>query len=337
MKNVLFTSIAMFVFIPMILMANIGRILVENTDGGSSLHESFQSAINTANHGATIYLPAGYWNENVTISKRLTIYGVGHFPNSSPVSPGTSRVSSITFSGDNDSTVIQGLIIDGTLLHNSASKHHYYLRCKIGALNLATWGIVSTTNHIIKECAIQALFTYSAKAPQNIVVTNCYIDYIGGFDGQNIYFVNNIIGPNNNFQYGASKNLLIENCIFTGAKADHFTNLSSSIINNCIFVSATVNWGSNSGDNNILGQSCNDIFVDSDCAEFSYTSDYHLDADSPGKDAGTDGKDIGIYGGDSPFKENGLPFTPQIKEFSVSRNPVDGKIQVNATAVSQTK
>jgi hypothetical protein len=330
------------IIVPMALFANLGKILVENPDGSTSLHLTFAAAITAAQHGASLYLPAGNWNENVTISKRLNIYGVGHYPNSSPVTPGTSRVSSIVFTNNTDSTMIQGLSISSNISYGNGTavtiRNHYFLRCFIGgSLNIAVSGAANISNHVFKECIINSLTATASTVPSNIIFTNCYISVLGGLRGQNTYFTNCIFGSNNIFQNGNSRNLLIENSIFMRTSADHFTYLESSIINNCIFFSSTVTWGSNSGVDNILNQNCAGTFVDGSCSAFSYTANYRLKDGSPGKNAGTDGTDIGLYGSNAPFKDGGLPVIPNIKEFSVSKNPVNGKIQVHATAISQTE
>ncbi len=335
-------SIILAFIIPIGLFGNLGKILVENPNGTTSLHLTFAAAISAAQHGASLYLPAGNWDESVTISKRLNIYGVGHYPNSSPVTPGTSKVTSITFTNNTDSTTIQGLIISSNISYGNWTavtiRNHYYLRCFIGGtFNIAISGATNISNHVFKECIINSLTATASTIPSNIIFTNCYIGVLGGLRGQNTYFTNCIFGNNNYFQNGSSRNLLIENSIFMRTSSDHFFYLESSIINNCIFFSTTVTWGSNSGVDNILNQNCAGTFVDGNCTTFSYTANYRLKNSSPGKNAGTDGTDIGLYGTDAPFKDGGLPVIPNIKEFSVSRNPVNGKIQVQATAISQTE
>lgn len=342
MKKFFILVVALIVCLPMYLSANLGKILVENPDGSTSLHITFAAAVSAAQHGASMYLPAGYWEESVTISKRLNIYGVGHYPNSSPVIPGTSRINSLTFINNTDSTTVQGLIISNGLSYGNgtsvAIRNHYFLRCNIGGtFNLAVSGTNTISNHVFKECIINILSATNATIPNNIIFTNCFFNFMGSLRGSNIYITNCIIGNSNVFQYGTSRNLLIENTIFMRTSADHFQSLESSIINNCIFFSATVTWGSNSGVDNILSQNCAGTFESGVCTGFSYAGDYHLITGSPGIGAGTDGTDIGVYGGSSPFKDGGLPVIPNIKAFSVSKNPVDGKIQVQATAVSQTE
>lgn len=342
MKKSILLIMALLICLPTVILANLGKILVENPNGTTSLHLTFAAAVSAAQHGASIYLPAGNWNENVTISKRLNIYGVGHYPNSSPVVPGTSQISSITFTNNTDSTTMQGLIISSYLNLGNGSgvtiRNHYYLRCNfIGGVNLAVSGSVDISNHVIKECIISSLIATNTTIPNNIIFTNCHLGIVGGLRGQNIYFTNCIFGNNNIFQNGNSRNLLIENSIFMRTSADHFTYLESSIINNCIFFSSSVNWGSNAGEDNILTQNCAGTFENGNCTGFSYTANYHLKSGSPGENAGTDGTDIGVYGGSAPFKDGGLPVIPNIKQFSVSKNPVDGKIQVQATAISQTE
>lgn len=336
-----FILVSLFFFLFLLkndLFSQFGKIAVVNPDSSTTIHTTFQSAVNAAQNGASIYLPAGYWNENITIAKRLNIYGVGHFPNSSPVPPGTSNVSQISFLNGSDSCIIQGLIISALTFGggqgNISIKNHYILRCRIQNLNLAFWNAINVSNVIIKECVIN--FSVGAtinSVPKNIIFANSYINYCSGLTGSNIYFTNCIFG-NHSFN---GQNLLIENSIFLRQNSDQLAGLQSSIINNCMFLWGSTNWGTNSGENNIFGQSCSAMFENGSCPEFSYTANYKLKSNSPGKNAGTDGTDIGLFGGDSPFKEGGLPTQPAIIEFNVTKYPENGQIEIKATAASQTK
>jgi hypothetical protein len=75
---------------------------------------------------------------------------------------------------------------------------------------------------------------------------------------------------------------------------------------------------------------------------FSYAYDFHLRADSPGKNAGTDGTDIGIYGGPFPWPDGGsapwqtspVPAVPQITSLDTLNVvvPVNGTLSVDVKA-----
>jgi len=65
-------------------------------------------------------------------------------------------------------------------------------------------------------------------------------------------------------------------------------------------------------------------------------NDYHLKADSPGKNAGKDGTDIGIYGGSYPWKEGSLPFNPHYQKIQVApKTDNQGNLNVNIMVKAQ--
>ena len=87
------------------------------------------------------------------------------------------------------------------------------------------------------------------------------------------------------------------------------------------------------------------LFVNVSSTTFDYAYDYHLQATSPGKNAGTDGTDIGIYGGAYPFPSGGevpwqtsiKPYMPQILEMNVLNAviPLNDTLQVQVKAIFQ--
>ena len=73
-------------------------------------------------------------------------------------------------------------------------------------------------------------------------------------------------------------------------------------------------------------------------AAFSWSYDFHLQATSPGKNAGTDGTDIGIYGGMLPLEPGTNPHFPQMMTLTLpsgSSVPAGGTLNVHFTAKKQ--
>ena len=63
-----------------IVIANAQQISVVLENGQTSLHHTFQDAIERAEAGSVIYLPGGGFSidDSVKITKRVTIIGIGH-------------------------------------------------------------------------------------------------------------------------------------------------------------------------------------------------------------------------------------------------------------------
>lgn len=58
---------------------------------------------------------------------------------------------------------------------------------------------------------------------------------------------------------------------------------------------------------------------------------------SPCKSYGTDGYDLGIYGTDEPFKDDGVPLNPQIKELFIAAKSIQGALKVKIKLEAQDR
>ena len=109
----LFTSLFILLFAQ---AASAQLVALHSTSGvthysGSS---AFVNAENDALAGDTIYIPGGSFI-NTTIKKRLTIYGAGHYPDSTTATGITYLSGNLLLDNDADGTHIEGVRVSGQL------------------------------------------------------------------------------------------------------------------------------------------------------------------------------------------------------------------------------
>lgn len=86
----------------------------------------------------------------------------------------------------------------------------------------------------------------------------------------------------------------------------------------------------------IFEQNKESIFIDPQDFVYNFKNDFHLQANSSGKNAGSDGTDIGIYGGRFPWKDGGLPITPHIEsKFVNGTTDTNGNLNVKIKVAAQ--
>lgn len=347
------TLIIAVVFTLLIQMANSQNLIAVQNGGTTTFYTDINAAITGALAGDTIYLPGGSFTILNSISKPIHIVGVGHDPDSTNATNytylnGSSYpAGSLQLTSGASGGSISGVLIPSTFLlgdGNGCATNYKIYRCKIkqmASMQSNTW-----------QCS-----------PSNISIIECIIDYIGFPSASNLLIYNNIlislsgIGSNNvvrnNVFLSASTPLstsyyfivssYFENNIFIGSPFIYYysNTFNNNVFNNNIFVENVTfpyQGTSNIGINNIINQSPNSIFVNQTGNSFSYDLDYHLQPNSPGKNAGTDGTDIGIYGGAFPWKEGSLPPNPHLQSKVVS-NTTDqsGNLNVNIKVAAQDR
>jgi hypothetical protein len=362
MKKCFFTTlIAMF----LLTAAMQGQNLLISVQNGDSVKffTNLQTAIDSAAPGSTIVLPAQVGdyqlNGDFTINKKLFIYGVGHYPDSTTATGRTVINGTIYILSGADSGSISGLYINGSIKFGTNSTNqsvNYYniYQNRMNYLYLASSSDTNLNNH-------------------RMVNNNLIINDIDGYNIQNCAIRKNLIGGtlqnlnnsylNNNIFLRAAyyywnwgnyisitlnniNNCLFENNIFLNFDSDNTYNISYFLyncnyntFNHNIFQSANpLPYGTNVGSGNISGQTSDTTFVNQTGHIFDYSHNYHLKSISPGKNAGTDSTDIGIYGTTNPYKEGAVPIIPHIKYRSITPTEVtNGKLLINVKVEAQTK
>ena len=111
---------------------------------------NLQTAIDSAWVGSTIYLPAilgDYTTSGFTVNKKLFIYGVGHYPDSTKATGRTVISGNVTISQGADSGSISGLHITGNVTFTSVNVFYFNRnRLNILLLNSSTKNILLQQN-----------------------------------------------------------------------------------------------------------------------------------------------------------------------------------------------
>lgn len=314
-----------------------------NAPAGANVFASLQDAVDAAVDGDIIQVtPSPDDYGNVTINRRLTVYGIGLDPDRDM--PYRSEVGRITF-GHNvlfqtDSTVVTGLVVAGVTFSGGSG--------------------VTLSDIVIEGCRITSTIGVNSGSVDNLRIRDCLIsagsrpsiNFLG--DASNLLITNNILYNLSTYLGGgaisADNHAVISNNIFiasTNSSRSAFLTARDCIVANNIFYGVRPGSGSgserNEYHNNLtFGTSVDDLppagtgntgadnlvgvnpllenFPLDGSNTFDFAYDFRLQAGSPAIGAGSDGTDIGIFGGSSPFDTlpRVLPSLPFIEEFNAS-------------------
>lgn len=358
-------------------------ITVSNNSNIPGQYTNLQTAINAANTNDTLYVIGSTTDYgSITINKKLTIIGSGMFPNNpnhlstmlvnvNYIIPtdGSSNPSGGSITGCIMSYLSLGAFVIDNL--NVAVSNLHISRNKILAI-LTTESAYASNNYAYAGLQIDNNVIGSigiSRLGGNSIVNNNIIAYgiqsTGFLNSGNWLLINNVI--KNTIQ--ACNNMTAMNNIIyidetnssniNGNQYCDFTKNLMYSYNSYQYVANFLvanNNNYNTYNGNIINQNPN--FVKNSINENPYSYnisspvagpfiDYHLNADSPGKNYGTDGTDIGIYGGTTPFVEGTtydsryryfpLPAIPQILQVTITNQsiPVNGTLNVNLNAIKQ--
>lgn len=345
---------------------------VSNNPGSPGQYTNLQTAIDAAGFNDTILVAgstASYGS--ISFGKPLVMIGAGYNnPNGSNTTIESLTLTRQTYYISASGTKLMGFIVNNSLNFNGDFTGGTALtrtidnvvieRCRLkGVINIGVNGcqVQSFHNDTIRNCLIENNVTYSdpcsnynyVKEYTNIFFHNNIFNgskFIMGYeqygtiymaDLKSFYLRNNIFLTQISKILNFTKNMIIENNIFYGAEPQGGTgcvftkNLTYMCLNN------TIPGTGNLGSGNMVNQ--NPLFVSvPPQGGFSYSYDYHLQAGSPGKNAGTDGTDIGIYGGMMPFEVGANPYIPQMMETTLpsgSSVPAGGTLNLHFKARKQ--
>lgn len=331
-------------------------IAVQN-GGTPTFYTKLDSAIFHAIDGDTIFIPGGNFALNTNISKRLHVIGVGHNPDSTLVTNPTNifvTTSLNLITGAAGGSLI-GIKLNGNLSFGTSSadanvSNYTVGRCYIG--NVTSKSSLTTNNLFYENIITNGGGTYYSinmtNAESNYFYNNIITGGYGGYGQFAVYsigagsiFKNNIFIGDYYCLMGVTYSLF-ENNIFLAQLFNPSYGSNNNIFNNNLFVTSSSyyfwsNWN-NTGINNIFEQPQPSIWVNQSGNTFSYTQDYHLQSNCPGKNAGRDGTDIGIYGGVFPWKAGSVPFNPHFQTFHIGpTTDSTGNLNVNIKVAAQDR
>jgi hypothetical protein len=279
-------------------------------------YTTFAAAQTAAGIGDTILVqgsPTSYGS--ITISKRLTLIGPGHKPNT--VSGHGAVFSQLNISNNLTGVRIFGLNIIGS----------YWLGSNVDSVLLenifgvsSAFGISENCNHIIVRGSVLSSINLSGSNADEIFIENNYITgSLGSWDGTGNKIVSNNIfagsGGSNLISSGI-RNTIFRNNIFYGTTANADTQTDCFYANNLSFGHTSNNTlppTGQAGANNLVNVNPQFVNVQLPTASpsFSYTRNYRVQSGSPAKGAGIGGTDIGLYEPDFEFSMTGEPRRPQ--------------------------
>jgi len=326
-------------------------LTLNNNNPSPGQYTTFAAAHDAASAGDTILVhgsPTHYGG--ITITKRLTLIGPGHKPNTTWGLGAT--ILSIFISNNLTGVRIYGIIV--------------------GGINGPGGGILTNVDSLVIE---NVFFSNGGAISAG---TNCNHLVIRGSVFQNSiirFFDTNIDGvivENNYFssndplwEWGNTGNKMVSNNIFAASGTGNLvvagTNIRNTIFRNNIFYGLTANSGiqtnclyennlsfGHNTNNNLppAGQAgsgnlvnVNPQFVNvqapnepSPAEFFSYTRNYRLQPGSPGLGAGTGGTNLGIYESDHEFSMTGEPARPQTTTVTTPASvPLGGAVSTSFT------
>lgn len=325
--------IVFFLLVSKILCAQNPQFAVVRPDGATYICPTFDSALIKAVDDDFIYLPGANIVGDKTITKRLTLIGTGHYPDST-IYTGKTLFMGNLFLGKK--CTLEGFECAGITISNSAADSCSFIRIKTSFLDLS-----ATNYHFIDGSVfnvIQSGNPVACNAASNILIKNSILAYIQNFQNSDI---KNCIfqSPATPYQTLMTTNCTYTNCVFlTNIRFDGLicNNPLVNTVNNSVYISF---WFTAPplGQNNIQNNQPDTIFVSyTGSYYFQYYHNYHLRPGSPYLTAGDDGLQIGVYGNTTPYKEGAVPSNPHIyfKQVSAQSNtngqlPVQFKVRTN--------
>ncbi len=299
----------------------------------------FTSAYNNAGNGDTIYLPGGFLNSPGTIDKALTIYGAGHYPDSTLATEKSIVTTGVSIGENADNLYLEGFQVNGdiTLSYNASANNLRIVRCRFSTLNYQG--------------------DYSNPCVNNFILNNVIDGWIYGNNAQSLLLSNNIIaGKIVNMNTNVIQNNILLANFYTGYpyySQQVLISINNSTIKNNVILCSDVNaisgtgnfvkynafnsnWitGSNIATGNYLSVDFTSFFVNQTGNSFDYTHNYHLQ--NPATYLGDDAIEISIYGGTWGYKEGAVPSNPHIISKSISpQTNSNGEININIRVKAQ--
>jgi hypothetical protein len=301
----------------------------------------FQAAYTAAESGDTIYLPGGSFAPPANFNKTLTIFGTGHYPDSTEVTGKTFINGGVTLVTGADNFYIEGVEITGafTFDNNHSVNWVTVKRCRInGVLNVNGNLATPSSNLAVIGCVLNGASLPNA---QNAAFFNSIFSgeasnissSTGNIYKNNIFMQNNYPPTTYATTLNGGGNNLIENNIFLRNRDYEIGGSGNTIKNNIFPKTAPVLGTQPISSGNFTGIELADLFVNQIGNAFSYAHDYHLQ--EPETYLGTDGTQVGIYGGIFPWKEGAVPSNPHIQSAIVAPTTNEGKLNVQIKAISQ--
>jgi len=334
-------SFLIAVLILCLLNVQAQRIIALQNGSKVFFHQNIDTIMVHSESGDTIYLPGYTYNKNLTISKKLTIYGTGHYPDSTAATNPTRIYGTLILTTAASGSTFEGISLEGDISMPAGNTFNNFIfsRMKFNNLNMGyinqpstllmfnecvivgyIFGSINVTNVVFEKCIIQGViqsFENVTLINHCILLTNGIVNY-SGWSASNFYHCNGI---------EANSNVIVGNYV-------NYPNTCT--FKNNLIVAAPGLIFPNQG--NIESQAFAGIFENIITGKeytFDYENDYHLKLTSAGIGAGFDNTDTGIYGTEYPFKIN--PSNPHVSVLNNATEVKNGKLKVDVTVEAQSR
>ena len=296
----LFLTLIMAVFTTAVLQAQ--QISVVSSGGVTSLYRTLGEAIQGAEPNSVIYLPGGGFpiSDDVKITKKLTIIGIGHKP-------------------DNDN--VDGITtIDGNIYFNAGSDGSALIGCRIPKKWVVIGDDGPVNDVMVKLCRISYGISIRNSNCSGTIICRNYLknpNYASvSLGNSEATIMNNIIMGSGINNMGSGK--IANNILYNYSALDRISNaivdgnifLNSKDFKNCNFLETSGNMCLNDvfGDDpiNLQANSWDDVFVNYNNGDADPTSDFHFKEGYKQYES-----KVGIYAGDG-FDDKALVPVPYI-------------------------
>jgi len=327
---------------------NAQKVVALHTSGGVQFfsdENAFQSAYETAADNDTIYLPGGSFAPPASFEKKLTIYGVGHNPETTSATFMTIISGDFNISSEAAGMYLEGVQISGdiTFDYNEPINDIIVKRCKFEDLNID--GDLSNpsescifqenimdkldTRNLLNSTFFNNIINLTVNEAHNLIFLNnlfLHVDCSGWTYDNTIDYANGCLFKNNIFLQGPCSNVVGGSGESTYSHNIFCASLESIILGTDPIMDS--NYSMNSGD----------IFINYTGGSFTYEQDYHLTTAALAN-PGDDGTQCGIYGGYYPWKEGSIPSTPHIvsKNISNTTDESTGTIHIDINVQAQDR
>lgn len=293
------------------------EISVVASDGSTQLYTTLADAIGGAADNSTIYLPGGRFAiaDDVRITKKLTIIGIGHFLNNEENEDGRTFIDGhLSFDAGSSGSSVMGCYLEKSINIGTNLGHSYESTVNNFTLKFCNvWDVCvssTSTGTVINQNYIRAIIYFNNSSGE---VSNNIMTGINDMGGGSI--CNNVIAVYQSWTFrNVSNTTISDNFIIswgghTGSGVSAYHNLFLS----------NYNWGDDC--QNLSGISINDVVFKHDGV--TPTSNYHFQADYKQYET-----QYGIYSG-TGFNDKQLAPVPYIvaKEIGTETD-ASGKLNI---------
>ncbi|HSN60190.1 MAG TPA: hypothetical protein VLR49_04600 [Ferruginibacter sp.] len=294
-------------------------------------NQPFIDANTAASNEDTIYLPGGTF-ETSDLNKRLTIYGAGHYPDSTPATGKTIVANAFIIDSNADSLLLEGIQFNGSITVNS-NVNYLVLRRTI-LLSVLNFPYAPVCANIRLEGNVFRSTVYLTYSANTLLVNNIFEGTVSSAKNGDLFRNNIFITPG--YPVSACQYALFENNVFKYTNDPNFLQNAGNSYNTFSYNAFTLSpiWFTNPNNNNYINADPATIFVNQTGTEFNYAHNYHLQ--TPGAFLGADATQCGLYGGLFVYKEGAVPANPHIRQKTIANaTDVNGNLNVNITVAAQ--